>query len=311
MQPPDRRRSISIVALFVAVAIFGYVLGNDRTRLASAAKRRSIFSASVVLAYPSGWQQASTAPTIPGLPIVHQIALAPDGNAAQVGLVLGQLPAGELSPLPKGFIAGIRQVPDTEVVDLPETQAYRYAYLSIPGFARMLRLYVVPSPGSDPTILACYASAKFSAYIRACEQIVATLTLVGQPPSYDLVPEPGYVHKLSAAIDVLNVQRGALRHAISLGAKPATVQRLAAGLASGLAGAAASISLQEPAGAAGQEQAALTGSLLRAHDAYTALATAAATHSPVRFAAARREVSEAERGIDTALDGFALLGYRA
>jgi hypothetical protein len=311
MHMSDRRRSVSIVALFVAVAIFGYVLGHDRARVASGTKSRSIFAARVLLNYPLGWRQTSAAPKIPGLSIAHQISLAPDGNAAQAGLVTGQLPAGELSPLPKGFIAGIRQVPDTEVVDLPETQAYRYAPLSIPGFGRTLRLYVVPNPGGGPTTLVCYASAKFSVYMRACEQIVATLTLVGQPPSYDLVPEQDYVRKLSAAIGVLNVQRGALRHAISLGAKPATVQRFAAGLAAGFAVAAASISLLEPAGAAGQEQAALTGSLLRARDAYTALAAAVAAHSPTRLADARGEIGEVETSIDAALESFALLGYRA
>lgn len=311
MHTSDRRRSVSIVALFVAVAIFGYVLGNDRARLASATKSHSIYSASVMLAYPPGWRQVSVVPRIPGLPIAHQIALAPDGDGAQAGLVTGQLPAGELGPLPKELMADVRQLPDTEVVDLPETQAYRYAPLSISGFERTLRLYVVPNPGSGPTTLACYASAKFSAYLRACEQIVATLTLVGQPPSYDLVPEPGYVRRLSAPLAALNVQRVALRHAIGLGAKPVTVQRLAAGLASGFAGVVASLAQLEPSGPAGQEQAALASAMLRAHAAYAALAAAAAAGDASSFAAARDQVAEAETGVNAALEGFSLLGYRA
>lgn len=311
MQASDHRRSVSIVALFIAVAIFGYVLGHDRARVASGPKSRSIFAARVLLTYPSGWRQASAAPKIPGLSIANQIVLAPGGDAAQAGLVTGQLPTAEPGPLPRGFMADTRQFPNTEVVDLPETQAYRYAQLSAPGFDRTLRLYVVPSPGSDPTILACYASASFSAYMRACEQIVARLTLLSQPSSYDLVPEPSYVRRLSAWVGALDAQRVALRHAIRYGARPETVQRLATSLAAAFADAAGSLAHLEPPVAASQEQAALADPLLRARDAYTALAAAAVAENPYRAATASRQVNAAETSINMALESFALLGYRA
>jgi hypothetical protein len=306
----DRSLPTVMAPILAVVAILGYMAGHDRSRAASGEKSRTIFTTSVLLDYPSDWQPAAAAPGIPDLSIAHPVVLAPDGDAAHAGLLTGQLPGGEPSPLPRRFLARMRRLPDTEVVDLPETQAYRYARLSIPGFDRMLSLYAIPNPGGNPTALVCYASAAFSAYMRTCEQIVATLTLVGQPPSYGLTPEPGYARRLSASIGVLDGQRVALRREMRPGAVPGTVQRLATRLAAGFANAAASLSLLEPSFATDQAQAALSRSILRTRDAYAALAAAATAESPSRSAAARRQVYEAETSVNAMLESFALLGYR-
>jgi hypothetical protein len=319
MQAHDRRRSISIVVLFVAVAILGYLLGHDRARVSSEAKNHTISAANVLLVSPADWQQAAAAPEIPGLSIAHQVVLAPDGDAAHAGLLTGQLSGDEPSLLPRELIARMRSLPKTEVVDLVETQGYRYARLSVQGFDRILILYAIPRPGSEPTVLACYASAGFSADIRTCEQIVATVTLVGEAPnyapvpepSYDLIPEPRYANALSASIAALEGQRVTLRRELASGAEPGTVQRLATRLAAGFADTAASLAQLKPSLATSQAQATLSRSILRARDAYAALAAAAAAGSPARFVAARGEVDEAEASISAALEGFALLGYRA
>jgi hypothetical protein len=310
MNTSYRNLPIALVAVLVVVAILGYMAGHARSRAAPAEKSRTIVAGSVLLNYPSNWRPAAAAPQIPGLSIAHPVVLSPDGNAARAGLVTGQLPGGEPTPLPARFIARVRRLPDTEVVDLPETQAYGYARLSIPGFDRMLSIYALPSPGGNTTVLACYASAAFSAYMRTCEQSVATLTLVGQQPSYDLTPESGYARRLSASIGVLDGQRVALRREMRSGAAPGTVQRLATRLAAGFANAAASLSLLEPSFATGQAQASLSRSILRTRDAYTALAAAATAESPSRSAAARRRVYEAETDVNAVLESFALLGYR-
>jgi hypothetical protein len=318
----DRRRFASIVALFVAVGILGYVIGHDRARVASSgasgATSRTISAAGTLLAYPADWQPATATPQIPGLPIADPVVLAPDGDAAHAGLIAGQLPGDEPSLLPRGFIARMRSLPETEVVSLVETQGYRYAHLSVDGFDRMLVLYGIPHPNGSPTVLACYASAAFSAEMRTCEQIVARLTLVGQQPNYDPVPEPSYdlipearyARVLSAAIEALEVQRVSSRREMGAGAPPHTVQRLATRLAAGFANTAASLSQLKPSLATGQAQGTLSQSLLRARDAYTALAAAATSESPSRVADAQRRVSEAEASINTALESFALLGYR-
>jgi len=310
MHTSYRNLPIALVPVLVVVAIIGYMAGHARSRAAPAEKSRTIVAGSVLLDYPSNWRPAGAAPQIPGLSIAHPVVLSPDGDAAHAGLITGQLPGGEPTPLPARFIAHVRQIPDTEVVDLPETQAYGYARLSIQGFSRMLSIYALPSPGGNTTVLACYASVAFSAYMRTCEQIVATLTLVGQQPSYDLTPEPGYAGRLSASIGALDRQRVALRGEMRSGAPPPTVQRLATRLATGFANAGASLALLEPSLATDQTQATLSRSILRARDAYTALAAAATAGSPARFAAARTQVYEAETSVNAALESFALLGYR-
>src|SRR6202011_4437572 len=108
---------------------------------------------------------AAAAPAIPGLTIAHPVVLAPGSDATRAGLITGQLPAGEPSPLPRSFVAGMRSLPDAAVVDLVEVQAYRSSRLSIPGFDQTLTLYAIPNSAGNPTVLACYASAALSAFM--------------------------------------------------------------------------------------------------------------------------------------------------
>jgi hypothetical protein len=300
---------IVIVAVLVTVAILGYVAGHDRAREAPRASRRTIYVAGVQLAYPSDWQPAHTALAIPGLSLAQSVALAPGGDGAHAGLLAGQIPRGEPGPLPRQFLARMRSLPSTEVVDLVDTQSYRYGPLSVDGFDRTLSLYAIPNPKGDPTVLACYAPAASSAYMRACEGIVATLTLAEQSSSYDLVPEPDYARRLSASIGALEGQRMTLRREMSAGAKPRTVQKLAARLAARFADEAVSLSLLEPPSVTGQAQATLSRAILRARDSYDALSAAVSAESPSRSASAQKQVEEAEASVNAALDSFALLGY--
>jgi hypothetical protein len=305
-----RGPSTWMIVLLCAVALAGYLIGHDRSRAASAVKSRRISTSSILLSYPRGWQSAAAAPTIPGLSLIHPVVLAPYGHATQAGLIAGQLPASESSLLPKQFLTAIRSLPDTEVVDLAETQSYRYARLNVKGFDRTLSLFTIPNSRGNPTALACYASASFSAEMRICEQIVATLAVVQQPPSFDLAPESSYGRKLRASIGALDGQRVRLRSEMRSGAPPPTVQRLATRLAAAFADTAASLLQLEPSLATGQQQARLSQSIMRARDAYIALAAAAASGSSSRAAAARIQVYEAETAINTVLENFALLGYR-
>jgi hypothetical protein len=299
-----------IAAVLVTVAILGYVAGHDRSRTAPVETRRStIAAAGVLLAYPSGWRPARAAAAIPGLSLANSVSLAPDGDGADAGLLVGQLPQSEPSLLPRAFVARMRSLPDTEIVDLVDTQSYKYPSLSIKGFDRMLNLYTIPNSKGNPTVLACYAPASLSADMRACEQIVATLTLAEQSSSYDLVPEPEYARRLSASIDALEGQRVAARRKMSAGASPRKVQQLATRLAAGFSGEAVSLSLLEPPSVTGQVQAKLSQAILQARNAYESLAAGA--QSPARAATAQKQVDEAEASVDAVLESFALLGYRS
>jgi hypothetical protein len=298
-----------VVGAFVIVAILGYMAGHGGRSAPTSEKTRVVGTASVLFEAPAVWQPTAAAPEIPGLTFSDVLALAPNGNAAHAGLVAGRLAGAEASPLSTRFVARLPTVPNTEVVDLSETQAYRYSRLSVPGFDRMLVLYAIPNPNGSPTAVACYASPAFSAYVRTCEHIVATLTLVGRSPENELAPDPGFARHVSAVIGVLDRQRVALRAEMGRHATLATVHAPSARLADAFATAAASLSLLVPPPAAAQARTMLSDSISRARDAYVALGAAAAAQHLSDYEAAQRRVYEAEASVRDALANLATLGY--
>jgi hypothetical protein len=308
MRRPDQSLTRAVLPVLVLVALIGYLAGHGHSGGAPTEAKRTASAGSVLLAYPPGWRTARTAPAIPGLTIAHAVVLAPNGDAAHVGLVAGQLPAGEPSVLPRPFVASMRTFPETNVVNLVEVNAFRYSRLSIPGYGLALTLYAVPSPAGPPTIIACYASGALLADMRTCQQIVDTLTLTGQAQTADLTPNAAYARGLSTAIRLLDERRGRLRRELALHAAGASMQRLATGLAAVFADTAASLSPLEPSFIAGRAQSALIESIRRTQSAYTALA-AATEASPAGLAAARAQVYKAEGQVNEALESFAFLGY--
>jgi len=285
-----RRLPPFAVPILLAVAIFGYLAGHRHVPAASGETTRIASRANILLEYPSSWQQVAAVVPIPGMSIAHPLLLAPGGDSAHAGLLSGQLAGGEPSPLPARFLALMREIPHVEVVDLLDGQGYRYSRLSLPGYGRILDLYVIPNAGESPTVLACYASQAFSAYVPRCEQIVAKLTLTGQSSTYDLTPDTTYAHQLGALIEGLNRERLTLRRSMHLDATPAAVGSLATTLADRFAAVSTSLAVLEPPQVAGPAQAALAGSVLRARDAYRSLAAAALAQSPSRAATARGQV---------------------
>ncbi len=312
------RSLLPMVALgFVVVAILGYVAGvaakgvsgNGHPRAAPVQQARPASTANVLLESSSGWQQSTVSVVIPGLTISHAVVFAPPGRGSQAGLLTGQLPAGEPSPLPRQFVASLGRLPETQVVNLAHTEAFRYSGLSLPGFARSLRLYAIPSPGANPAVLACYAPAGLSAEMRTCEGIVSSIRLVGQANSYNLTPDPTYAQRVSSSVGPVDRLRVALRREMHLGASLAVVQRQATRLAAGFGEAVASLDRLEPVLVAGQAQAALSRALVQARDAYAALAAAAGAEELSAYETARSQVGEAEANVNTALASFAMLGY--
>ena len=307
MRIPNRRYFTLAAPILAAVAIVGFLIGHAHAGSASPVKARTLSTSRFLLDYPASWRRVAGGPVIPGLPIVHPVALAPHGEAAHAGLVAGQLAGGEASPLPRSFVASMPRLPATAVVDLLEVQAYRYAQLEIPGYGQSLTLYAIPNPAGNETVLACYAAAAFADQLRPCDQIVATVTLAGQAQSYDLTPEPAYARELSSSIAGLNGQRLDLRRMLGSQASAATVAALARRLASKFADTAAGLSTLEPSLVARGAQAALSKAMVEARRAYTALATTAG--SPSRSQRARKRVYEAEADVNAALADFSLLGY--
>ena len=300
-----------VIPVLLAVAIAAYLIGSHRSSAPSsptgsgalAGETRIASGSSVLLEYPAAWQTSGTTPVLAGLPIEHPLLLVPGGHASEAGLLSGQLPAGQPSPLPASFVALIHVVPRTEVVSLGNGEAYRYS--AITGYQRTLDVYVVPAAGASATALVCYAASGYSSYLRQCEQIVAKATVVAQS-SYSLSPDATYANQLNGLISGLDKERVTLR--AQMRAKPESVATLATRLAAGFARTSAAVAALEPPLPASAAQAALAGSLQDAHDAYTALAVAAG--EPVGYASAEPKVNAAEAAVDAALENFALLGYQ-
>jgi hypothetical protein len=309
---PYRRPALPVLVIpvLLAVAVLGYLVGHRHSHAAASPRPpRAVTTGNVVLDYPTGWRVAAVGPRIPNLALARSSALAPDGESATAGLLVGTLPSGELAPLPRKFVATLRRAPSTEIVNLLEVQAYRYARLSVPRFDKALSLFVIPDRGGAPTALACYAPTPSSAYMLACERSVAAATVTGQLQGYQLTPDATYAAKISGAIAALDRLRVSLKHELGPKVSAATAKRLARRLASGYGIASSALAVLEPSVEAAPVQAALAGAINKARAGYDALAAAAGAQNVSAYMAAQSDISSAEAGVDQALESFALLGY--
>jgi hypothetical protein len=311
-------KQIVAVLILVTVAILGYLVGQGRSTAAHVESTREASNAVTTVNYPSaaGWQPASGAPTVAGLSIAHPLVLAPGGGVARGGLVVGQLLGSESRPLPPELLEHLRELPRAEVVDLFNTQAYRYSGLMDTGSSLTLTLYTIPTSPTGTTAIVCYASAGFSSYMRVCEQLAATLTIATGTPQVEvrtyqpLTPQAGYGRRIGAAIARVDALLGAVRAEMSPGTSRATVSRLAGRLAEGMASADESLSALAPPAAARRVHLAVSVFLKQAREAYSALGAAAHAADASGYATAQTQVSSAEARLSAALKDFVLLGYK-
>jgi hypothetical protein len=313
---PRRSVPAAIVPVLVAVAVLGYVAGHSGGKSEPSDHRaRTAKSANVLVEYPLGWAPAvrgassARGAPIPGLTLAHARLLGPHGDATAAGLYVGSLAPSESGPLPASFLERVRRQPRTTIVELVELQAYRYTELSVRGFSRVLSVFMVPDPGAQSTVLACYAPSAQSRYMRECEQTVASVAIVGQPQTYALTPEAGYAQAISTAIAKLDKLRVALTRELQPQTSATDAERLARRLAAGYAAAGAALGKLEPGFATQRAQATLTSAIDEARLGYKSLASAAAQRSASAYATAQTRIAAGETDVDRALEDFVLLGY--
>jgi hypothetical protein len=308
---PYRRRAlpVAVIPVLVVVAVLGYLVGRTHKHTAAPKPPAAARTGHVVLGFPAGWSAVAGGLRIPSLPVAASSAIGPGGSGASAGLLIGTLAPGGLAPLPRQFVAKLRQAPTTEVVNLLEAQAYRYTHLSLPGFAKALTIFVIPNRGGRATALACFAPSASSSYMLACERSIAGVAVTGQLQDTQLTPDPSYAAGISAAITRLDHLRVSLTHDLRPNVSAATAERLARRLASGYSVAASALADLEPSVEAAPVQTALASAIARAHAGYAALAAAAAAQDLAGYQAAQGKVSSAETEVDEALASFALIGY--
>jgi hypothetical protein len=305
-----RRRTIAVaLPAVVAVAVLGYLAGHHRSSASSEASvgeaARSATGSNFRLEYPASWRQSPGSSRTPDIGVVGQLLLTPRAAGADAGLLVGQIAAGQSGPLPARLRSLLGGPPRVAVVNLQAAQAFSYSGLHVTGYNGTLDLYVIPNRGPRPLVLACYAASGLAAYLSGCDQIAATVEPTGAS-EYDLTPDGAYARQLQTLVAILNAQRLPLRRAIrsASSADPPLAEELAARFDA----ADASLNALKAPLAVDAAQTALASAMSNASAAYRALAFAPAVAGPAHTAAVAR-VEQAEAAVDSALEGFALLGY--
>jgi hypothetical protein len=313
----DEKRLV-VVLLLVTVAILGYLIGG-RSSSASAPEtmhEASNAATSITYAAASGWTQASRAPAISDISIAQPLVLAPRGNATQTGLIVGQLLGSEPTPLPAKLLEGLREAPATAVVDLANTQAYRYSQVNVSGSDRHLTLYTIPTSANTTQAVVCYAPAGSTGSLEACEKLAGTLSIAAGRPQAEvhayqnLTPQAAYGGQIRAVVARVNQLIATIRPEIRAGVLRSTASSSAQRLSEGLAVTAASLAALSPPPAAVEAHAALSKALTRTRTAYAALSGALLAESTSRYEAARSRIDTAEAALSTAVKNITLLGYQ-
>jgi len=304
----ERPRLVALL-LLVAVATLGFLAGH---RLgghgSSSTSTRTVLVNGVLLDYPSAWKRTTGGSQIAGLALAHELTLDPPGDA-RAGLTVGSLAPGDPGPLPEGFLAQLRSNPRTDVVSLSEVQAYRYSNMNVAGFNRALTAFAIPNSAPGSTVLACYAGAGDSSFVRECAQVVYAVTRVGQPLGYDLSPVRAYARSLAAVLASVQKGRAAVAQAAGARGASADLGGLAARLAEQFRAAASSLQALEAPAAAQAAQSALLSAARRAGGAYAALSEAFRARNAAAYTSAHARVVQSEAGVNGALRRLALLGY--
>ena len=311
-------KQIVAVLLLLTVAIVGYLDGHGHSSGPPVERSREASNVATVINYDaaSGWRPASAAPSIPGLAIAQPLVVAPGGDGARTGLIVGKMLGSEFGPVPPQLLAQVRQPPDTQVVDLLNTQAYRYSGLTITRSGMALTLYTIPTSATSTTAIVCYAQAGSSGGLQACERLAGTLTIATPSPQVEertyqsLTPQLAFGKRISAMAARVQALLGTIRPELRQGASRAASAAAARRLAGGLAGAAGSLSGVSPPPAAARAQGSLSESLARAREAYSALAAALGSGDESAYSAALTQVYAAEASLSSALKNFGLLAYK-
>jgi hypothetical protein len=313
----DEKRLV-VVLLLVTVAILGYLIGGRSSNASAPETMHEASNAATSLTYAaaSGWTPAPAARAVPGISISQPLVLGPRGDATHTGLIVGQLLGSESNPLPSKLLEGLRETPATDVVNLSNTQAYRYSQVKLAGSDRQLTLYTIPTSADTTEAIVCYASAGSSGTLHACEQLAGTLSIATGRPQAEvradqtLTPQAGYGSQIRAAVARVNQLLGTIRPEIRPGILRATASSSARRLSEGLAVSATSLAALSPPPAAAGAHAALSASLTRTRTAYAALSGALLAESTPRYDAARARIDTAEAALNAAIKNVTLLGYQ-
>jgi serine/threonine protein kinase len=297
------RRSLRLVALIASLAIGLTALSFGAMSSGNAGTdTRRVVSGDLAVDVPRSWTVSKVRESpIEGLPLEDPAVLsAGQGQTVTIGMseAIGKslLPRGLRSP----------GDPDGEPVALGDLEALRYPDLSSQGPG--LAAFVVPTEGGVATV-SCRPGARRPSFFEACQRLASTLDLV-EVKAFPLGPSPAFADGLRRRLTVLHRRRARLTKRLAAAGTADGQAAVASDLGTAFRRAArglASLSVT-PQSAGGQ--ASVVGGLRGVHDAYRALAAAAAREDAAGYTDAARTVGRAEDRVDRRLQGLEQLGYR-
>jgi serine/threonine-protein kinase len=313
--PAAPRRSRGLLALagvvlVAAAAAAGAAIGGSGSSSGEESEPAfgsSASAGSIALSFPDDWARVSSPERIPGLGLVDEIALAPEGRPRS-RLAAGMTAASGASLLPVGLLRRLDGEPRGEPVRLGALQALRYAGLRAEGIDERLTVFAAPTSGGVATVACLSPPSQAPAFMPECERVAATADLSGEEP-LALGPSPEYARGLDRALGRLETTRRGAEARL----RRASTQEEQAGAARALArayGAAAQAVSRVPAGpaelAAGRQ---IRRALREMADAYGRLARAASEDDGAAYGSAAREVRRAQVRLAAGLRELEALGY--
>jgi hypothetical protein len=315
-EEPATRRSLFpvllVVGALVAIAAGFFAGGSGGGTPAATGSALSLVAASpdVKAKVPAGWTKSASAAEVPGLTLSDAVAFGPGGKVDGDTILLGAVrdSANNSTLLSTDFIKAVGKVPPKEAVQIGDLQAYRYRDVDVPGFARRVTLYAVPTSAGVATIACLSPPAGAAAFRPTCDGSANTLALVSAKP-FPVGPNADYAKRVSGTLAALASATKSAQSRLSSAKTPKAQASATRSLAAAHAKAAQTLAALKVSPADAFANAQLARALRSANAAYGKAAKAAAKKDKRGFGRANVSVKTAQQDIATALDGLKSAGY--
>ncbi len=313
---PSARPQRAATGLWVGAAVLaaaaiagGYLVGHGSSSKATVAFTNSATVGHIQLGYPAKWQLGPTLPAVPGMTFTEPLKLGP--TPAVAGLSAGEVADGSgPTLLPSSFRSRLDGgVPRGEPVQLGTTAAYRYSGLHVRGLTGSLTVYAAPTTAGVATIACWNSGPSGQAADALCQQVAATLRLIGTS-AYALGPDPGYARSVSSAFGRLSTAAAGGLAALRTAGTPAAQAKASGRVAAAYSAAASELAKATVPPAERDAQAAILAALHGVADGYSHAAAAAAASNGGAYTRAGNQISTASAQLTKALRGLAALGYK-
>jgi hypothetical protein len=314
-EAPKRRRALPFVLVGLAVVVIAVIAvvvmgggGSKKTAAKttttttpSAKPAVPATGAGMAVKVPVGWVRLTSAPTVAGVNLTDQVAMAsPKGGQ---GVLFGREDRSSHNStlLPKGVLVALGKVPQRSTFQIANgAQAYRYA--DVPLASGKATLFEVPTTTGVATLI-CTGGLPSG----QCDAIAKTLQITGGQ-TLPVGTTPAYRALVSKVMGKLagQVRKGRA----DLKAKTPSGQAAAAGRLSRAYAAAAKALKAKPVSPIDEDANSLLATGLRkTAAAYAAAATAAGHKSSAGFRRASGGVTAGQKAVAGAVAGLKAIGY--